>query len=59
MADGNLDEAESLAREIRRDLRRAEDVMQRLTMDEIPPAQLAGIKRPVLVGFFKQLREKR
>lgn len=59
MADGSLDEAEEIAKDIRRDPKRAEEVMQRFTMDEIPPAQLAAIKRPVLIGFFKQLRERR
>lgn len=59
MHDGALDEAEELAREIRKDPKAAEDVMQRITIDEIPPTQLAGIKRPLLLGFFKQLRERK
>jgi hypothetical protein len=58
MADGNLEEAAELATEIRKHMKQADDVMQRLTMDEIPPPQLARIPRPVLVKFFKQLREK-
>jgi hypothetical protein len=58
MADGNLEQAEQLAADIRTDIRAAEDVMQRLTVDELPPARLASIPRPVLVGFFKRLREK-
>lgn len=59
MAQGNLREAEELALEIRTNMRAAEEVMQRLTVDEIPPPRLAKIPRPVLVGFFKQLREKK
>jgi hypothetical protein len=57
MADGNLAEAEELAVDIRRNMKQAEDVMQRLTLDEMPPPQLTKIPRPVLVGFFRQLRE--
>ncbi len=57
MADGDLPAAEELANEIRNNMAAAEDVMQRLTLDEIPHPQLARIPRPVLVGFFKQLRE--
>jgi phage FluMu protein Com len=59
MAAGNLERAEELAGEIRRDFRVADEVIQRLMLDEIPPAELADIPRPVLVGFFKQLREKK
>lgn len=58
MAEGRLEDAEKAAEQIRSDPRAAEDVMQRLTVDEIPPPQLANIPRPVLVGFFKQLRSK-
>ena len=57
MAAGNLAEAEKLAEEIRRDMTIAEEVMQQLTVDEIPPEDLADIPRPVLVAFFKQLRD--
>lgn len=56
MARGDLAQAEEYAEQIKRDLRAAEDVMQRITVDELPPPQLADIPRPVLVGFFKQLR---
>lgn len=59
MADGDLAGAEQIARDIRRDLKAAENVMQRLTIDEVPHAALANIPRPVLVGFFKQLRERK
>lgn len=56
MAAGDLTQAEEYAADIKRDMVKAEDVMQRLTVDEIPPDRLADIPRPVLVGFFKQLR---
>jgi hypothetical protein len=59
MAKGALAEAEELAVEIRTNMRAAEEVMQRLTMDEMPPAAVAHIPRPVLAGFFRQLRERR
>ncbi|MFO0839459.1 MAG: hypothetical protein U1D55_13165 [Phycisphaerae bacterium] len=59
MADGNLADAQELAAELRKHMKQAENVMQRITVDEIPPPQLARIPRPVLVGFFKQLREKK
>jgi len=58
MAAGDLEEAERLAADIRSDMTAAEDVMQRLTLDELPPERLADIPRPVLVAFFKQLHEK-
>lgn len=57
MADGELAEAEELARDIRGDMASANKVIQRLMMDEILPQQIARIPRPVLNGFFKQLRE--
>lgn len=56
MADGRLDEAEEFAAEIRKDMSRAEDSMQRLVSDEMLSAQLGDIPRPVLNAFFKQLR---
>lgn len=59
MAAGDLERAERLAADIRGDMKSAEGVMQRLTLDELPPERLANIPRPVLVGFFKQLREKK
>ena len=59
MAAGDLERAEELGREIRRDPRLGEEVIQRIMVDEIPPAELADIPRPVLIGFFKQLREKK
>lgn len=59
MSKGDLAGADELAAEIRTSPRAAEEVMQRLTLDEIPPPELAKIPRPVLIGFFRQLREKK
>jgi len=59
MAQGKLAEAAELAAEIRTNMKVAEEVMLNITRDEVPPPQLAKIPRPVLVGFFKQLREKK
>lgn len=57
MAAGKLAEAQELATDIRTDLPRAQEVIQRLIGDEIPHPRLAKIPRPVLIGFLKQLRE--
>lgn len=57
VANGNMSETERLEGEIRNNMRLAEDAIQRLVVDEMPPAQLAKIPRPVLVGIFKKLRE--
>lgn len=59
MAKGDLVAAEELARDIRKHWTAAEAVMQRLTIDEIGHPSLRSIPRPVLVGFFKRLREKK
>ncbi|MBL8878795.1 MAG: zinc ribbon domain-containing protein [Phycisphaerales bacterium] len=59
MAKGDLAAAEALARDIRKHWTAAEAVMQRLTIDEIGHPALSSIPRPVLVGFFKRLREKK
>jgi hypothetical protein len=59
MAAGNLEKAEQYASDIRSDMRAAEEVIQRMVADEIPPDELAKIPRPVLVGFFRQLSEKK
>ena len=57
MAAGKLNEAEDLAREIRANAARADEVIERLSMDELPPPRLAKIPRAVLRGFLKQLRK--
>ncbi len=59
MSKGKLAEASELAAEIRTSPRALEEVVQRLMMDEVPPAQLSKIPRPVLMGFLRQLREKK
>jgi hypothetical protein len=59
MSKGELAEAGELATEIRTSPRAAEEVLQRLMLDEVPPPQLAKIPRPVLVGFLRQLRDKK
>jgi len=59
MAAGDLERADELAADIRTDMNAANDVIDRLILDEIPPESLANIPRPVLIGFFKQLREKK
>ncbi|MGE0481134.1 MAG: hypothetical protein AB7Q17_11745 [Phycisphaerae bacterium] len=59
MADGDLVSADELARELRKHWAVAEKIIQRLTIDEMPHPTLARIPRPVLVGFFKRLREKK
>jgi hypothetical protein len=58
MAAGDLEQAERLAGDICSDIQAAEEIIQRLVADDLPPEQLAQIPRPVLVGFFKQLRDK-
>lgn len=55
MAAGKLTEAEELARDIRGNRILADEFIQRLTMDELPPARLAKIPRAVMLGFIKQL----
>ena len=56
MAQGKLNEAQRIATEIRKDLPRADEFIERMTMDELPPVRLSHIPRPVLQGFMKQLR---
>ncbi len=56
MVDGELAVADRLAEHIRRDMPRAEEEMQQISNDELPPTEIATIPRPVLIGFFKQLR---
>jgi hypothetical protein len=56
MADGRLSEAEDLAVQIRMDMRRANEYIQHVTMDELPPPRLANIPRALLLGFLKNLQ---
>lgn len=57
MVNGKLDEAEQYARDIHADRNRANEVLQRLRLDELPPARLAKVPRAVLLGFLKQLQK--
>lgn len=59
MANGDLEMAERLATEIHKDMRTADEAIQRIVADEIPPRELAQIPHPVLVGFFKRLQSKK
>lgn len=59
MASGKLAEADALAVDIRKHMKQADEVMQRIIADEIPPPRLEKIPKPVLAGFFRQLREHR
>ncbi len=56
MAGGDLTRAEAIATAARRQPKMLDDVINRIIADELPPAQLAKIPRPVLNGFLKQLR---
>jgi len=56
MSLGKLNEAQELADEIRQDLPRADEAIQRLVGDELLPPRLAKIPRPVLLKFLRQLR---
>lgn len=57
MSAGKLNEAEALAKDIRADIALADEFIQRLTMDELPPPRLAKIPRALLLGFLKQLHK--
>lgn len=58
MSQGALEKAQALAADIRRNMKAAEPVIQRLSMDDIPPPQLAKVPRPVMIGFLRQLQHK-
>lgn len=58
MAAGDLSRAEPIAEAVRRQAKLADDVINRIIGDELPPAQLGKIPRPVLIGFLRQLRGK-
>lgn len=58
MASGDLEEAEELKSQIRRRPREADETIDRILADEMPPAALQDVPRPVLAGFLKQLRGK-
>jgi DNA-directed RNA polymerase subunit RPC12/RpoP len=54
MAAGELDKAARLGGEIRQNPKLADEAVQRLLSDDMPPQKLTGIPRPVLVKFLKQ-----
>lgn len=56
MFEGDLEEAQQIADGLRRQPRPVEETIQRILADEIPPAALDHIPRPVLIGFLRQLR---
>ncbi len=56
MAESKLTEAEELAKDVRAHLAAAQEYIQRLTQDELPPTRLAHIPRGVLLKFLKQLQ---
>ncbi len=57
MASGRLTDADALALEVQGHMTQAEPIIDRLSLDEIPPPKLAKVPRPVLRGFLKQLRK--
>jgi phage FluMu protein Com len=58
MADGQLDRADRLSAQITQDPDRAHEAMERISQEQPARAELAGLPRPVLVGFLKQLRSQ-
>ncbi len=57
MAEGQLERAERLSAEIRRHPGAAGPAVQSMVADELPPAGLEQLPRPVLLGFLKQLQD--
>jgi hypothetical protein len=55
MAEGNLDEAEDYAKDIRANMDEAEEIIERISNDDIMPRQLHRVPRAVMIGFLKQL----
>lgn len=55
MTNGELDQADNLRERILRQRDKATKLVQQIANDEIPPASLADIPRPVLNGLLKQL----
>ena len=56
MFDGELQEGEEIAKQLRPHRKAVVEVVDRIMADEIPPQALERIPRPVLMGFLKQLR---
>lgn len=59
MAGGDLEEADKLARQLRRHAKLTEEVVDHITIDQLLPAPIANIPRPVVLAFLKQLRESK
>jgi phage FluMu protein Com len=58
LKDAQLEEAQALVPEIRRAGDAAKETVQRLMMDEMPPAGLEDVPTPVLRGFFRKLLDQ-
>lgn len=58
MTEGRLDQADRLSIQITEDLDRAHEAIERISQEQPARAELAGLPRPVLVGFLKQLRSQ-
>lgn len=58
MADGNLDEAEEVAKSIVPRGRRAIKILDEISLSEIPEPELADIPQHVLSGLLRTLRSK-
>ncbi len=56
MADGNLDAADRTAAVIRTSKKHAKAILDRISVSEIPEAELADIPPHVLSGFIRTLR---
>lgn len=57
MASGDLEHAERIAKQLRRNMKLTEEVIDHITMDQLLPTALAKVPRPVVLAFLKQLRE--
>ncbi|HEY3245539.1 MAG TPA: hypothetical protein VGM03_19525 [Phycisphaerae bacterium] len=58
MRDSRLGEAEDVATRLRRAGRRARQEIERMQLDEVPPAGLEGIPPGLLKGFLRTLGER-
>ncbi len=56
MSDSKLDDADRIANKLRTERRRTKAAVQRLMLDEIPPASLSGIPPALVKGFLKNLQ---
>jgi hypothetical protein len=58
MAGGNLEEADRIVADLRGEKEEADRIISQISMDEMPPAQLDNVPRPVLIGYLKQLHQE-